>query len=510
MRKERKVFTKLATLGLALLLTFSTLGSMAFAAPQETAAPQFFDISNPYASVNWASTGQYNAALHWHTWNSDGSTTLANMVETHYEQGYDIAAAFDHDYVTVEWDINGFGRGVGNNNPGLLERNGLPMLMTAERRLEIEAGVGRDGRGMINITNTNEQSSTQHLNTLWAPFNNTARGSTPVDTHMRDIFNRAEALGGLSFINHPGRETGGSAGGNNGANGSRNHAQRYIDLFMSYSVESLVGMEIMNRLDNESRSDRILWDYILSATMPQGRPVWGLSNDDAHSMMEVGYNNNVMLMPALTQADFRTALETGAFYATAPVARREGVNATFPDGSAMRSGGGNASTEYLRGIGNLPSISNITVSGNTITIAGTQYEIVEWVSGIEYVNGVPQSKVIATGNSIDVNLYPEIAVNGYVRAQLKGSNGIAFTNPFGVSEASVTNVVPTASVRQVPGNTNFLTVNVTETMSNGMTNVITETIEIRNNASGTYDVGNYRVFVNTQGNDQIREIYIVR
>jgi len=364
---------------------------------------------------------------------------------------------------------------------------------------------------MINITNTNEQSSTQHLNTLWAPFNNGARGSTPVDAHMRNIFNRAEELGGLSFINHPGRETGGSAGGNNGANGSRNHAQRYIDLFMSYSVESLVGMEIINRLDNESRSDRILWDYILSSTMPQGRPVWGLSNDDAHSMMEVGYNNNVMLMPALNQADFRTALETGAFYATAPVARRESVNATFPNGTAMRSGGGNATTEYLRGIHLLPSISNVTVSGNTITITGAQYETVEWVSGIEYVNGIPQSRIIAVGNSIDVSKFAEIvAVTGYLRAQLKGSNGIAFTNPFGVSEASVTNAVPAASVRQVPGNTNFLTINVTEIMSNGMTNVITETIEIRNNASGIYDVGNYRVFVNTQGNTQIREIYIVR
>ena len=442
---------KLASLFLAGTILLSSFSLTALAADSSGTDAGYL-IVNPYADVNWNNDNQFNAALHWHTWNSDGSTTLANMVETHYNHDYDVIGTFDHDYVTVEWDVNGFGRGPGNNNPGRLENNGQTMLMTTERRLEIEAGADRDGRGMINITNSNEQSATQHINTLWAPFNNVPRGSRTPDEQMRLTFDTAESHGGLSFINHPGRETGGSAGGNNGANGSRNHAQRYIDLFMDYSVESLVGMEIVNRLDNESRSDRILWDYILSATMPQGRPVWGLSNDDAHSMAEVGYNNNVMLMSDLSQESFRTAIETGAFYATAPVARREGVNATYPDGSAMRSGGGNASTEYLRDINALPVISNIAVDGNTITIEGEQYETVEWVSGIEYVGGIPQSRVIATGNSIDVSQYPEIAENAYVRAQLKGDNGIAFTNPFGVT---VYNLIVEANASTVKAGESF-------------------------------------------------------
>jgi len=222
-------------------------------------------------------------------------------------------------------------------------------------------------------------------------------------------------------------------------------------------------------------------------------------------MEEVGYNNNVMLMPALTQEDFRTALGTGAFYAAAPVARREGVNATYPNGNAMRSGGGDVGTRYLRGIWDLPSITNITVNGNTITITGEKYETVEWVSGIN-ANG--ESNVIATGNSIDVSRYPEIAENGYVRAQLKGSNGIAFTNPFGVKEATKETTVPAASVRVIPGNTNELTVTVTEFYSNGMANVVAETFTIRNNAEGAYKVGDYKVYVDTKGNDQIRACYI--
>jgi len=68
---------------------------------------------------------------------------------------------------------------------------------------------------------------------------------------------------------------------------------------------------------------------------------------------------------------------------------------------------------------------------------------------------------------------------------------------------------PTASVRVIPGNTNELTVNVTELYSNGTVEIITVTITIRNNAEGIYQVGPYRVFVDTKGNDQIRQIYII-
>ena len=50
---------------------------------------------------------------------------------------------------------------------------------------------------------------------------------------------------------------------------------------------------------------------------------------------------------------------------------------------------------------------------------------------------------------------------------------------------------------------------MTEVFDNGTENEITESFMIRNNASDIFEVGNYRVFVNTQGNTQIREIYIV-
>jgi para-nitrobenzyl esterase len=67
---------------------------------------------------------------------------------------------------------------------------------------------------------------------------------------------------------------------------------------------------------------------------------------------------------------------------------------------------------------------------------------------------------------------------------------------------------PTASVKKLKGNKNELTITVTGEPVCGEINVYTETFTIHNNAAGTYTVGNYKVYVNTKGNVQIRECYI--
>jgi hypothetical protein len=69
---------------------------------------------------------------------------------------------------------------------------------------------------------------------------------------------------------------------------------------------------------------------------------------------------------------------------------------------------------------------------------------------------------------------------------------------------------PTVSafVTKLNGNKNDLTIIVTEFNSNGVSNEIKKTFSINNNAAGTYQVGNYNVYVDTKGNDQIRACYI--
>lgn len=69
---------------------------------------------------------------------------------------------------------------------------------------------------------------------------------------------------------------------------------------------------------------------------------------------------------------------------------------------------------------------------------------------------------------------------------------------------------PSAWVDKLNGNQNRLNITVMEKYSDGSIKTITWSGLINNNAAGTYDVGGYKVYVNTKGNTDIRECYIVQ
>jgi len=483
--------SKVLALCLSAALSLNAFGLSALAGDVQSADNKY-KITNPYENVDWYSTHQFKADFHAHSTNSDGGNTRSDMIEDHYAKNFDILTMTDHNFTTTAWDELGYGGNPGLSNPG-------KGALESGRKAEIEAGIGRGGKGMIGLDNTNEQSNTDHINTFFADFNNPS-GST-----RESIIATAEALGGISHLNHPGRYTGGSssndvtsiAAANNSAN-----IKKYVDLFSAYP--SLIGMEIINKIDNESKSDRILWDNILKEMMPNGRFVWGFSNDDTHSLNATGYAWNVMLMPALNQAETRKAMETGAFYAVSRVSRLDGINRYYPAGGEVR-GDGAAATLYLLNQPT-PGIQNIAVdnAAGSISITGNFYDIIEWIA---------DGEVIATGSTINLNDY-QGQINSYVRAQLKSDTGIAFTQPFGVEMAAASAVylvdaTPSASVKKLNGNKNDLTITVTENFSDGSVNKTTATFSINNNAADLYTVGEYTVYVDTKGNDQIRQCYIV-
>ena len=70
-------------------------------------------------------------------------------------------------------------------------------------------------------------------------------------------------------------------------------------------------------------------------------------------------------------------------------------------------------------------------------------------------------------------------------------------------------VEPSAYVNKLNGNKNELVITVTEIYSDESTVVFTESFMINNNAADIYNVGPYRVYVDTKGNDHVRECYIV-
>jgi len=75
--------------------------------------------------------------------------------------------------------------------------------------------------------------------------------------------------------------------------------------------------------------------------------------------------------------------------------------------------------------------------------------------------------------------------------------------------STLENAVPEALVTKLTGNKNLLTVTVTEMFIGGMTTTVTGDFMIDNNAAAIYNVGSYKVYVDTKGNVQIRECYIV-
>ncbi len=350
-----------------------------------------YEISSPYEAVDWSTYGQFKTALHVHSKENGGDDEPAAVFEDHYAKNYNVVALTDHDYVNTTWDRT--------------DRPRRTYLTTA-RLNEMISGIGRENVGMQPIPFSIEQTVTENINTYFVNFRN-EYGST-----IEENIAAAEKGGGISQINHPGRYTGGSAGGSYGAERSREwyFVSKYTKLFLKYS--SCYGMEIINKKDGDSASDRILWDNVLENTLPM-RSVWATSDDDTHLAADTGFSFNMLLMPSNNLTNIRSALTGGTFYAVAKAAKRELGEDFVATGE----------TPKLTGV-------NVDQDEHKITIKAENYTSIEWIA---------DGRVISTGDSIDIN-YFEKQVNKYVRAQIKGPGGIAFVQPFAVQDLSTLSV----------------------------------------------------------------------
>ena len=417
---------------------------------------------NPYENIDWAAVNAYRAQFHVHTWRSDGTSPSADKIRDYYDKGFDILAIADHDVLcNGDWTQIGYGAW----DPGSSTNHGRPLgvrditLTQDEKDAIINGTAGpfniatrtpttinpntaftgtrQQSNGMIPIPYVTEHSTNiEHFVSMWTDFVMTPGNHVTKETAMQIV----EDQNGIGFIPHPGRYTGGFPGGdpniNNqawadaGAAASNDPANiaHYVDLFMRFP--RTVGMEIFNRLDNETVSDRILWDNILMETMPQGRNVFAFSTDDTHRVQSSGFSWNVMLLPELTADATKSALENGEFFAVTRVARREGVNA---DAFRWGYGNGGPSTQPLLYQTNIPGITEIATTNNNsvITITGYNYDVIEWIA-----DGV----VIHTGNSLDLNAHADV-IYSYVRAQMLSNHGALMTNAFGVGGSVPNNPV---------------------------------------------------------------------
>ena len=79
----------------------------------------------------------------------------------------------------------------------------------------------------------------------------------------------------------------------------------------------------------------------------------------------------------------------------------------------------------------------------------------------------------------------------------------------GPDKSKIISVTPSAEVEKLKGNRNNLTITIIEEYADGRKERIEKTFSIKNNAADTYEVGSYKVYVDTKGNDQIRACRIV-
>ncbi len=387
MKKSKKLVSVLLVVSIAISLF---LPVYAFAGQVS------YDITNPYETVDWENWNQYKAQLHSHTLYSDGTMDVKDVVEEYYAQDYDILAITDHGVVHKGWnvvpevlDLVGYNQYINDFEP-----------MSAERYKEITTGADRDGRPMLDVPMGIEMNALvvrkNHVNGFFCGY---GQGILGVEEDYETVIAGTDSAGGITFINHPGDFF--------AANHDQSRAYDYdnlkvfIDCLMKY--ESCVGIEVFNLRDTADRADRIIWDNILQYTIPNGKNVWGFSNDDSHAFADIGVTQEIMLMPELTNEALRTAMENGTFFACSKYARNE-------------------MGEDFVGTGDYAKIYSLNVDddSDTITVVASNYDVIEWVA---------DGKVIATGESLDLREYSN-EIGCYVRFQIKNEGGIVCSQPF--------------------------------------------------------------------------------
>jgi len=387
-----------------------------------------YAIGNPYASVNWDTWKQYKTQLHCHTNISDGALPLNEQIEEHYRLGYDILCITDHMTLGVPW--NKIPRAMPLMRLVKYERTKMALIapLTDARRQEILNGVGRDGRGMLEITQGIELNgavpSNSHLQGFFCDFGQNRIGC---DWDYETPVKKVQAAGGVTVINHPGDTTGADISDDpmHFYDDNPQWVDKYARLFLDYP--SCLGIDINSGTSNHTKYDRILYDRILAKTIPYGVVPWSFTYSDAHSPGEFDRAWTVHLMPEKTAGALRKSMEDGTFFGFSRHPRLE------------------LGDDEFVGVGDPPKVSRIAVdqAQGSITIQASNYDSVTWIS-----NGA----VVAKGETLKLADH-DAKIGSYVRAYLLGPGGILYVQPFTVLQAGQTlpkEAVPKVFDRSVP------------------------------------------------------------
>ncbi|MBQ7688405.1 MAG: hypothetical protein IJT27_04220 [Clostridia bacterium] len=371
-----------------------------------------YTVTNPYETVDWDTWNHYKAQLHTHTLYSDGEMNITDVVEAYYAQDYDILAITDHGVINTGWNKqHRMIPLIGFNQYTKVAKEIRPM--SDARYMQITTGEDRDGRPMLDVSKGVELNALvvrkNHVNGFFCGW---GQGYLGKEEDFEIPVAKTEAAGGISFINHPADFFNASADVNRAKD--RNNVKLIADTLLAHP--SCVGMEAFNCEDTVDRYGRVFWDSLLEYCIPRGRNVWAFASDDSHWMSHIGLTAEIMLMPELSEASLRTAMENGTFFSCSTIA-----NVEFGDGD--------------RRSGNFADVQRISVDeeNDSITVTAANADVIEWVA---------DGEVIATGESICLRDHAD-RIGAYVRFQIKNEGGILLSQAFVCDDGDMeSNLIP--------------------------------------------------------------------
>ncbi len=418
-----------------------------------------YAIDNPYAGVDFSTYNQYKADLHSHTTFSDGSNSLPDMVERHYELGFDIHAISDHGTVSYGYTTQTHNEPMmlfsfvenGELIDNVLSANGVASngnnysvfnKGTDEYYSQILAS-GEKGQEMMRVPFANEQNPTSfnnaHVNSWFVDYGHGVVGGT---SNYLSPISKIDELGGLSVINHPGEYTNArDEEKTEDAYDMEDSTYKYkIEKFASLlnTYKTCIGIDINSKGDSRTRFDRKLWDILLQMILPIGeRNVFAIATTDAHNLEIVDSGYTMILMPELTSEALKNSLASGQFFAASKYLGNYDEQVKYKSSlEAIGTADALAVAEKLDEAiktndkfnatnhtdAKAPMITNIAVdeTEDTITLTTENTAVTHWIA-----NG----KVIHVGNTIDLDDYSD-EIGKYVRAESLGMGGIIYTQAF--------------------------------------------------------------------------------
>ncbi len=376
-----------------------------------------YKIKNPYENViSLIENGKnhYKTNLHTHSTYSDANDTMTQMIMGFYDNDFDIVAFAEHGILGKPW----------NEEPTHIPFfnfqylwHGKRSFLTEEQYREIKAGTYKTekntrtkARGLQDVPDAIECNMftimKNHVNGYFT--DNAYEGVQGLEFDYEIPLSLIEKSGGISHINHPTDLL--QARKRPECAKVPENIEFFADLLRKY--KSCMGIEVLNMYDKPNRSDRILWDELLKALIPEGRTVLGFANSDAHQVDQIDTAFMDFILPEYSLSNLRRSMEKGEFFSVARYAKNE-------------------LGEDFKGEGPVPQVISLNVNEKEqeISLCGVNCHTIEWIADGEVIQCDKTDGDGKTVSTIKLSDYDD-KISCYVRAQMLGRGGICLTQAF--------------------------------------------------------------------------------